>query len=100
MEQNVPPKIKNSNCLPQGCNSCRSDGRLFFLLPLPPPPLLSPPAAAADETYRACSAAPLADHFTRTSTPCNSFNLLKTEQQNDMAHSLGVEEADALVAVS
>jgi hypothetical protein len=60
---------------------------------------LSPPAAAAAETYRACSAAPLAYHFTLTSTPCNSFNVLKTEQQNDMAHSLGVEEADALVAV-
>jgi hypothetical protein len=42
-----------------------------------PPPLVSPPAAAAAETYRACSAAPLADHFTRTLAPCNSFNVLK-----------------------
>jgi hypothetical protein len=69
-----------------------SSRRLF----IPPPPA----AAAAAETFRACSAGPLADHFTRTSTHCNSFKVLKTEQQNDMAQSLGVEEANALVAIS
>jgi hypothetical protein len=71
-----------------------SSRRLF----IPPPPAAA--AAAAAETFRACSAGPLADHFTRTSTHCNSFKVLKTEQQNDMAQSLGVEEANALVAIS
>jgi hypothetical protein len=66
---------------------------------LRPPPLPSPAAAAA-ETFRACSAGSLADHFARTSSPCNYFNALKIEQQNDMVHSLDVEEADALVASS
>jgi hypothetical protein len=70
-----------------------SSRRLF----IPPPPAA---AAAAAETFRACSAGPLAEHFTRTSTHCNSFKVLKTEQQNDMAQSLGVEEANALVAIS
>ncbi len=62
--------------------------------------LFIPPPPAAAETFRACSAGPLADHFTRTSTHCNSFKVVKTEQQNDMAQSLGVEEANALVAIS